>query len=220
MDASGESTLVALVDGPLWTIAWISFVIGVTWRLASILGLGVSPDRSRARGGAIGGAAGTLARRFLPRRELARATRFQLVAGYMFHLGLFAVVVLAAPHVAFIDERILGFGWTPMPHWAFVLSAEIAFAGLILLWLRRLLHPVSRMISTFDDHMANALVFAAMGTGCLALGESSEALRVLHLFSVELLLVSFPFSRLMHAFTFATSRGFTGAAAGRHGVRA
>jgi nitrate reductase gamma subunit len=36
--------------------------------------------------------------------------------------------------------------------------------------------------------------------------------------SVEACMVYFPFSRLMHAFTFAFSRAYTGASYGRRGV--
>jgi nitrate reductase gamma subunit len=35
---------------------------------------------------------------------------------------------------------------------------------------------------------------------------------------VNLWLIYFPFSRLMHAFTFSLSRGFTGAIYGRRGI--
>jgi nitrate reductase gamma subunit len=105
-----------------------------------------------------------------------------------------------------------------MPHWGFIVAAEFAFAGLILLWLRRIMHPVTRLLSTIDDHLAAGLTFIAMFTGCLALFESYTELRVLHLFTVELLMIYFPFSNLMHAFTFVFSRIATGARAGSHGV--
>ncbi|MGI9316093.1 MAG: hypothetical protein ACR2QW_02075, partial [bacterium] len=84
----------------------------------------------------------------------------------------------------------------------------------------RMMHPVTRLLTRLDDHLAAGLTFFAMLTGCLALFESYSGLRVLHVFSVELLMLYFPFSNLMHAFTFFMSRGSTGAAAGRHGIRA
>lgn len=59
-----------------------------------------------------------------------------------------------------------------------------------------------------------------MLTGCMALLESYTGLRVLHLFTVELLMIYFPFSRLMHAFTFVFSRSYTGSRMARHGVDA
>jgi hypothetical protein len=135
-------------------------------------------------------------------------------------VGLFVLLFWAAPHVDFIKERILGFGWTPAPHWVFILAADFAFAGLILLWLRRVMHPVMRRISTFDDHAAAILTFLVMLTGCMALGESHDGLRALHMLCVNLFLIYFPFSRLMHAFTFAISRAKTGAAMARKGVAA
>ena len=136
----------------------------------------------------------------------------------MFHLGLFALLLFAEPHIDFLQHRYLGFGWTPLPYWAFIVAAELAFAGLILLWLRRVMHPVTRLLSTMDDHLGSGLTFIAMFTGCLALFESYTELRVFHLFTVELLLIYFPFSNLMHAFTFVFSRSATGARAGRRGV--
>ncbi len=130
------------------------------------------------------------------------------------------LLLFAAPHVKFIEERILGFGWTPAPYWVFIVASQFAFAGLILLWLRRLMHPVMRKISTFDDHAAAILIFVVMLTGCLALLQSHDSLRAIHMLTVCLLLIYFPFSRLMHAFTFMVSRGYTGAAMARKGVNA
>ncbi len=69
-------------------------------------------------------------------------------------------------------------------------------------------------------HIASVLVFMVMLTGCMALFESFEALRVLHLFLAELLLIYFPFSSLMHTFTFVLSRGFTGSTYAHRGVDA
>jgi nitrate reductase gamma subunit len=82
------------------------------------------------------------------------------------------------------------------------------------------MHPVTRLISDIDDHLAAILTFIVMLTGCMALIEEFEGLRVLHRFTVELLMVYFPFSRLMHAFMFIPSRAFTGAWFGRRGVKA
>ena len=120
----------------------------------------------------------------------------------------------------FLEENLLGFGWTPMPHWAFIMASQAAFLGLIILWVRRMTNPVSRLISTLDDHIVAILTFVVMLTGCLALLEGFTALRLLHRFTVELWLIYFPFSALMHTFTFIPSRAFTGAWFGRRGIDA
>ena len=208
-----------LVNGIFWDIALWVFAIGVLWRILSIFRVRNKPDLSEPRSSGLAGAIGTNLRRFIPRSEMISRTRLQVVAGYLFHLGLFVQLVFAAPHVLFIEAQT-GLSWTAMPYWAFIVSAQIAFIGLMLLWIHRVMHPVTRLISDADDHIAAILTFVVMLTGCMALIEQFDGLRVLHRFTVELLMVYFPFSRLMHAFMFIPSRAFTGAWFGRRGVKA
>ncbi|MCP4876565.1 MAG: hypothetical protein GY896_13975 [Gammaproteobacteria bacterium] len=210
----------SLIDGPLWYFSLAVFCIGVLWQLARIVFTAGKTDLSVARGSAGSGAWRNIFTRFLPRKEIAPQIGIQIVAGYMFHLGLFALLFFAAPHVLFLEEHILGFGWTAMPHWAFIVASQFAFLGLIILWLRRMLNSVGRLISTLDDHIAAILTFIVMLTGCFALLKGFSELRLLHRFTVELLLIYFPFSCLMHAFTFIPSRAFTGAWFGRRGIDA
>lgn len=209
-----------LIDGPLWYFSLAVFAIGVVWQLVSIVFASRKQDLSLARGSAASAGFKTVFSRFVPHKEMTSAIGFQLVAGYLFHLGLFALLFFAAPHVLFLEQNLLGFGWTPMPHWAFIVSAQAAFLGLIFLWLRRMVNPVSRLISTRDDHIVAILTFVVMLTGCFALLEGSTGLRLLHRFTVELWLIYFPFSALMHTFTFIPSRAFTGAWFGRRGIDA
>jgi len=209
-----------LVDGLFWDIAVVVFILGIVWRLIMMLRHGTRKDLAEPRGSAAGGATQTFFSRFIPRREMAAKINLHVIAGYMFHVGLFALLLFAAPHIKFAEVYVLGFSWTAMPYWAFILSAQLAFAGLIMLWLHRVLHPVSRLISRTDDHVSSILVFIVMLTGCMALFESYTGLRVLHRFSVELFMIYFPFSSLMHAILFASSRGYTGAFFGLRGVKA
>jgi nitrate reductase gamma subunit len=209
-----------LIDGPLWYFSLAVFCIGVLWQLARIIFAAGKTDLSVARGSASGGALRNVFSRFVPHPEIAPRIRLQVIAGYMFHLGLFALLFFAAPHVMFLEENLLGFGWTPMPHWAFIVASQFAFFGLLILWLRRMLSSVGRLISTLDDHVAAILTFVVMLTGCLALLKGFSELRLLHRFTVELLLIYFPFSCLMHTFTFIPSRAFTGAWFGRRGIDA
>ncbi len=208
------------VEGPLWYIALTIFVVGVVLRLLDVFRSGVRTDLAPPRREGLGGALRTLVTRSWTAPGFTRGAAFHLVAGYMFHLGLFVLLFFAAPHVLFIEERLLGFGWTPVPYWAFILAANFAFAGLILVWLRRVMHPVMRRISTLDDHLAVILTFIAMFTGCMALFQHHDSLRAIHMLTVEVLMIYFPFSRLMHAFTFAISRSYTGAAMARKGINA
>lgn len=208
-----------LVDGIFWDIALWVFIIGVLWRILSIFRVGNKKDFSVARNSGMTGAIAANITRFFPRSEMRSRTRLHVVAGYMFHLGLFALLFFAAPHILFV-ESLTGLSWAALPYWAFIVAAQVSFVGLLLLWIHRVMDPVTRLISSADDHIASILTFIVMLTGCMALLEGFEGLRVLHRFTVELLMVYFPFSRLMHAFMFIPSRAFTGAWFGRRGVKA
>jgi len=208
----------AFVDGPFWYFSAAVFLIGVLWRLVGMLSMGSKPDFSTPRKSGTAAVIGINLTRFFPRVDFWSRIRLQVVAGYLFHLGLFALLFFAAPHIEFYREYITGFGWTALPEWAFILVSEIAFLGLMLLILHRMLNPVTRAISDRGDYIGSLLIFLVMLTGCLALARSHEVLRVTHFFLAELLLIYFPFSALMHTFTFPFSRGFMGAHYGRRGV--
>ncbi len=211
-------TFLEFTEGPMWYVAATVFVVGVLWKVIGLVRIGHKPDIAPPKGSAAGGFLAGNIRHFFPRGLFAERTWMHIVGGYGFHLGLFVLLVFAAPHVAFIQERILGFGWPALPRWGFIVAAEVAFAGLILLWVRRISDPVMRLISDWDDHVGSWLTFIVMLTGCLALQEANDALRALHMFFVNGWLIYFPFSRLMHAATFFLSRGYTGATYGRKGM--
>ena len=207
------------VNGIFWDIALFIFFAGIIWHFIAIFRHGKRKDFAIPRNSGISGAIMANIHGFVPRREIFSHIRLQVIAGYMFHLGLFILLFFAAPHVTFIADYITGFSWTPVPYWLFILSSEIAFAGLILLWIHRVLNPVTQLISKRSDHIASILVFVVMLTGCMALGEASTELRTFHRFTVELLMIYFPFSALMHAFLFMPGRSYTGVLLGRRGVK-
>lgn len=210
---------VQLVDGILWYIALTVFFVGVTWRIVAVLRRSKRKDFAEPRNSGISGAIMANIHGFYPRKEVSSRIRMQVIAGYMFHLGLFILLFFAAPHVTFIAKHITGFDWVAVPYWTFIVASEIAFAGLIMLWIHRVLNPVTRLISKRSDYMSTILVFVVMLTGCMALAESSAELRAFHRFSVELLMIYFPFSALMHAIMFIPSRAYTGSLLGRRGVK-
>ncbi|MCB1786853.1 MAG: hypothetical protein KDJ33_11415 [Gammaproteobacteria bacterium] len=208
-----------IVDGPLWYLSATVFVIGVLWRLVGMLAMGSKTDFSAPRATGTAGALRINITRFFPRADFWSRIKLQTIAGYLFHLGLFALLFFAAPHIEFYEQRVTGFGWPALPEWAFILVSELAFFGLLLLILHRMLHPVTRAISDRGDYIGSILLFLVMLTGCLALARAHESLRVIHFFLAELLLIYFPFSALMHTFTFPFSRAYMGAHYGRRGVK-
>ena len=206
------------VEGPLFTFAAAVFVLAALWRLIGIIRIGRTKDISPPKGSAAAGFIKGNLRHFIPRGIFARRTMVHLVGGYGFHLGLFVLVFFGVYHIDFLNERILGFSWPALPRWAFLLTSAIAFSGLIMLWVRRISDPVMRLISDKDDHIGSWLTFLVMLSGCFALEQAHDSLRATHMLLVDIWLIYFPFSRLMHGFTFFLSRGQSGATYGRKGI--
>ena len=210
-------TFLEFVEGPMWYAAATIFLVGAVWRVTGILRLGGPRDQSVPRASAFAGMIKGIVLHSLPHGGFFRRTSFHVIVGYLFHFGLFVVILFAAPHVAFIEKHILGVGWSPLPRWGFIIAAEATFAGLILLWLRRMTDPIMRQISDADDHIGSGLTFFVLLTGCFALAEANDTLRAIHMLMVNTWLIYFPFSRLMHAVTFVFSRAYTGINYGRRG---
>ena len=144
-------SFIELVEGPLFYISFAIFVLAGLWRIIGVIRIGRKPDISPPKGSAIGGFIKGNLRHFFPRGMFARRTWVHIVGGYSFHLGLFVLMLFAVPHIKFLDERLLGFSWPGLPRWAFILVAEISFAGLIMLWVRRISDPVMRQISDRNE---------------------------------------------------------------------
>ncbi len=204
-------------EGPFFQVAGVIFLAGAAWKMLGLLRLGRKPDIAPPNGSATWGFIRGNLRHFVPRGIFTRRTWLHVLAGYAFHLALFVLVFFGAFHIAFI-ERFTGLSWQALPRWGFILTADIAFAGLIALWVRRISDPVMRQITRREDHVSTILTFLVMLTGCLALQESHDSLRATHMLFVDIWLIYFPFSGLMHAFTFVLSRGHSGATYGRKGI--
>jgi nitrate reductase gamma subunit len=84
---------------------------------------------------------------------------------------------------------------------------------MIAMLIRRIAHPVMRLLSTADDYLSWLLVFLPVLTGILLSGETVagyETLLALHILSVELMMIWLPFGKLMHGMLVFASRGAMG----------
>lgn len=217
--------LLDFARGPALQFAMAVFVLGVLWRLVGVLMLPRMRDLSPAREGAPAGWLGalrTVFRRMWPRPEFLPRTLFVTINSYVFHLGLAIVVFGLAPHILFFKE-LLGLSWPSLPTNLVAVVGAITLASLIGVLVRRMSHPVQRLLSGAGDYIAWFVTALPVITGLLAanpVGGRYETLLALHILSIALLLVWFPFGKLMHAFLFAFSRGATGLRFSHRGVNA
>lgn len=207
--------LLDFARGPALQFGLYVFAFGVAFRLATLLLLPRIKDLSKARDDAPGAAVASLReirRRMWPLPVYAEATRFTTINGYIFHLGLAIIVFLGTPHILFIKD-MLGISWPGLPTNIINGVAVITFISLIAALAHRLHSPVLKAISTVNDYITWVVTFLPVGTGLLAishLGWRYETLLGLHILSIALFLVWFPFGKLMHAFLIFLSRGTTG----------
>ncbi|WP_287876201.1 hypothetical protein [Acidovorax sp.] len=164
----------------------------------------------------------------VPRWFPASAT-LATINPYAFHIGLFFVFFGYAPHIAFV-RRLTGLHWPALPDAVMYVAAGISIVSLLLALMFRLTDPVLRRISNADDIITWALTMAPLLTGMAVVSEPSiqqmahphaiyRGPLAVHLASVELLLIWFPFGKLMHAFLAIPGRMQLAAFLGRRGVR-
>ncbi len=219
------------VRGPLLAVALLVFVLGVAWRLWVLWRLPASaqPQAPARQPFGTPDALSASLGRMLPHRGFHASATLVTLNPYVFHIGLVLVFFGYAPHIAFI-QRLTGLGWPALPDMVMYLAAAATIVSLLLAIVFRLSDPVLRKISRADDHITWALTLLPLITGMGVVGEPSSALLAhaspvyrdplaIHLLSLELLLVWFPFGKLMHAFLVLPNRMQLARFLGRRGVR-
>ena len=101
------------------------------------------------------------------------------------------------------------------------LAAGATIIAMLLALFARMTNPVRRKISIADDWITWTITFLPVITGMAVITEPSAIVLArdhviyrgplaVHLITLELLLIWFPFGKLMHAFTIFVARGSTG----------
>ncbi|MEZ5922347.1 MAG: hypothetical protein R3C60_13495 [Parvularculaceae bacterium] len=216
--------LLDFARGPALQAAMAIFVLGVFWRLGSLFFLPHVLRKTPSREGAAPpfiAASGEFIRRMMVKKEYASRTAFSFFNGWTFHIGLAIIVFGLAGHIMFF-KRLIGLSWPNLPSNFIFLIAVITLASLAAALVHRLTSPVLKMISTLDDYITWTVTAVPVITGLAAtmhLGARYETLLALHILSICVLLIWFPFGKLMHAFLVFITRGETGVQLSERGVK-
>ena len=210
--------LLELARGPALAFSIIVFTLGLAWRLYRIFRRPVRVDHSEPRRRDLVAGGLRAAHLHAPGRQHLGEDGAQMANAYAYHLGLALVVFGYAPHIAFI-HRYTGLSWPALPEPVFYAAAGVTIVTLLIALVRRLSHPVLRLLSGFDDWFSWAATMAPMLTGMALIGGPAQPLPLaIHLLSLELLLVWLPFGKLAHAALVFVSRYRTGADFTRKGA--
>jgi nitrate reductase gamma subunit len=148
-------------------------------------------------------------------------TLYSNLVGYAFHIGLAITVFGYLPHILFIKD-MTGLSWPGLPSGVIYIAGVVTLAALVAALIRRMTHPVMRLLSNFDDYASWVITVLPVVTGLLAvahLGARYETLLALHILSFQLLMVWLPFGKLGHSFLVFFARGTTGMNFARRGAR-
>lgn len=212
--------ILAFARGTALNWALILFVAGVLLRLFEIVGLGRKADLARPRVITPGSGWRTMFTRSLPPTGMLKREPVTYIGGYVFHFGLLLAIFFFAPHIEFF-QSLTGLHWPNLPSPLVDASVVAAIVALFVLLGHRLNHPVKRMLSGVGDYIAWGATLLPLLTGYMAyhhLFLEYTLMLALHLFSVELLLVLLPFTKLFHTFSLFISRWYNGDFFGRKGV--
>ncbi len=216
-----ETEFLTWVRGPGFQIASIIFVLGIIYRLIEILMLGRKANLAEAKGSELSSGLRTIITRTVPDASTFKRSAFTITSGYIFHIGLFITIFLFAPHILLFKE-VLGISWPALPSTIIDATAVITIITLVAVLVHRLRDPVKRFLSTFDDYLGWFVTILPLVTGYIAfhrIGMPAPSLIAIHILSVELLMIVFPFTKLMHAFTLILARYYNGAISGYRGVQ-
>ena len=149
--------------------------------------------------------------------SLFKSNKWIWLFGWMFHFGLLLVLLR---HLRYFTDPVWGWVAFLQPYGKY--ASLMMVVGLLGLWFRRLAVDRVRYISALSDHLMLALLIAigvtgiamtfAVGTDVVAVKAfflglmwfdwqplPSDPLLYLHLVLVALLMLVFPFSKLLHA---------------------
>ena len=209
------------VKGPAFHAALIIFIIGMVVRLFEILLLGRKKDLAPPRGSGTVAGWRTIFSRSIPDAGTWKRSVFTLVSGYVFHIGLFIVIFLFGPHILVFRDG-LGISWPGISSTIVDSVAVITMVTLLAVLLHRIMDPVMRFLSRGQDYLVWFVTFLPVLTGYLAFHRlllPPTTLIAIHILSVELLLVVFPFTKLIHAFSIFLARWYNGSISGYRGVQ-
>lgn len=209
------------VRGPGLEYATVIFLVGIVMRFIEMWLIGRKQDLAKPRASAAGGGWRTIWRRSIPTEGVMKNSPLVIIAGYIFHIGFLLVLLFFVPHIEFF-KNVIGFSWAGLPSPIIDFLSILSIAALFALLVHRLIDPVRRFLSRFQDYLVWLVTTLPLVTGYMAMHMDVlqyNTMLAIHIFTVEILMVVFPFTKLMHMFTFAVSRYYNGATMGRKGVQ-
>jgi nitrate reductase gamma subunit len=212
-------TLYEFVSGPLVWLAFIVFIGGSIYRLVTMFQLAKKKDPIVFTYMNLKYSLRSILHWVTPFGTVKwRKNPILTIAVFSFHIGLLVVPIFLYAHVILWKEAWDISWWTLSDPWADMMTLMVII-GCIFFFVRRLVLPEVRYLTTPWDYVILAIVAAPFITGFWTYHQWAgfRAMGILHILAGEILLIISPFTRLSHMIFSPFLRGYMGSEFG--GVR-
>jgi nitrate reductase gamma subunit len=203
-----------LARGPLMWIAAIVFIVGIGYRVVQLFRLTKRKERAYCPT--------TNVREDSPEERKLRVIIFlqhtllgqhpvMAIVSLVFHACIVAVPVLTHAHNLLWRES-WGIGFFSLPDGIINIMTVIVLLGAFFFFMRRLVVPRVRAVSTLNDHLVLAVVTAPFLTGFMAYHQWADyrTIITLHILTGQLMLIAIPFTKVGHMVFFVFARTLFG----------
>jgi nitrate reductase gamma subunit len=203
--------LYELVRGPMAWIAFLVFILGSLYRLASAMvasGKGKAPRKSSRGTHAIR----SLLHGLIPFGSVTmRKNPGLTVVTFVFHACLVVTPVVLLAHAVLWYESWEISLWSP-PEAVTDATTVLVILACVFFLIRRLTVTEVKSVTSPSDFLLLALIALTFLTGFLAFHQWGpyRALLITHILAGEVMLIAIPFSRLSHMLLFVFTRAHVG----------
>jgi nitrate reductase gamma subunit len=212
----------AFLTGPALWMTFIIFIGGLIVRVGFLAGLSRERDRVFYNHANMSWGMRSIFHWLLPLGSVSiRQQPIFALVFYVFHVCLLAVPLFLNAHNLLWDESFGLSLWSMSDKLADILAMVVIGCG-IFLFVRRLVRPEVRILTSAWDYTLILLTLAPFVTGVLAYHQWGpyDVMLILHILFSEVLLIVIPFSKLGHIILFFFTRAFIGFEMGeRRGAR-
>ena len=213
-----EVELLNWARGPGLAYATVIMIFGLTLRVIEVLSLGRPRELAKVRTSGVKEGLITVIKRSIPEKHCWK----YITATYVFHIGLLIVIFFFIPHTQLFRD-VFGVFWNGWPSYIIDFFTVLSIAAMLYTLAQRRKDPTRRILTTNSDYYVWLVTFLPLVTGYMAyhrIGPDYTLMLALHILTVELLMISLPFTKLTHTVTIFMSRYYTGSKNGRRGVQA
>ncbi|MFO7816895.1 MAG: TmcC family electron transfer complex membrane anchor subunit [Thermodesulfobacteriota bacterium] len=206
------NTFYSIISGPLAWTAWTVFILGMLYRILSLVITSIDKDPIVTNYFSLKYALRSIMHWSIPfASRNMRLHPAMTIISFAFHICLVVVPLFTLGHII-LWEEYFGFQFPALPSKISSSMTGIVVCAVIFFALRRIILPEVRYVTGISDFILLILIFLPFISGMAAYHQwfSPKPTMIIHILSSEILLISIPFTRMAHMFLAVFTRSYTG----------